>query len=210
MPSEIITLKFAVPFGHRPGDYAVLYSNGGDGAVDWDTPFSDKQIDLFPGGSGWYGFGYAPFGMSPFGLPWGKNINRGFGYTPFGMSPFGFGGVLITERVAVTDCGDWTFGLKCFDSLGNENTGTPNQVTASVHVAPPRPAGLKKESYDPDTDILTLSVIDPAGEYPMGLAPSRLWPTLTGGPYDDFDSRIDPATGTTTDGTVDPGLPSRI
>jgi len=157
-----VTVKFAVPLGHEPGDYALLYSNNGSGAIDWDTPFSAKQIPLFPNGAGNYGFGYSPFGYGPFGLPWGKNLTRGFGDTPFGYSPFGFGADLITERLEISDCGNWLFGVTCFDALGNEHTGTPNQVSATVHVAPPRPAALQKDSYDADTDILTLTVIDPS------------------------------------------------
>ncbi|RKY05776.1 MAG: hypothetical protein DRP56_08610 [Planctomycetota bacterium] len=170
----VVTVKFAVPLGHLPGDYCVLHANNGAGAIDWDTPFSTKQTPLFPGGSGNYGFGMAPFAMSPFAMPYGKNLRRGFATCPFAMSPFGLGAVVITERVPVSDCGDWIFGVKCYDKLGNEHTGTPNTVAAPVHVAPAVPAGLKKDSYDKATDILTLSVIDPYTQTTLGNPPSRL------------------------------------
>ena len=205
----VVTVKFAVPLGHLPGDYCVLHTNNGTGAIDWDTPFSTKQVPLFPCGSGNYGFGMAPFAMSPFAMPYGKNLRRGFGTCPFAMSPFGLGAVVITERVPVSDCGDWLFGVKCYDKLGNEHTGTPNTVAATVHVAPAVPAGLKKDSYDKATDILTLSVIDPYSQTPLGNPPSQLWPDIDDGPYDGFGGSVTAPGGTTDDGAVAPGLPSK-
>ena len=211
MPEKIVTIRLAVPLGHRPGDYCLLHSNNGSGDVDFDSPHSTKHIPLMPNGAGNYGFGEGPFGMFPFGGPYQKNITRGFGELPFGMFPFGIGTILIEENVHITDCGDWKFALVAYDKLGNVHEGTPNEVAVSVHVAPPKPQGLQKESYDKDTDVLVLSVIDPynPANNRLGGLPSRIWPNLTGGPYDGFDSRIDGPTGPTPT-WPDPELPSRI
>jgi len=208
MPETLITIRFAVPLDHLPGDYAVLYSNGGAGDIAWDTPYDDEQIDLFPGGAGNYGFGMSPFGSSPFGLPYGKDV-KGFGETPFGMSPFGCGCVVIERTIRLTDCGEYKFSLKCFDAAGNAHTGTPNEASVSVHVAPPKPAGLKFKSYDPDTDILILAVDDPAVDLPLGgTLPSRIV-TLDGGPFAGYPGRISSPTGDDMTWT-DPDLPSRV
>jgi len=208
MPQANITIRFAVGMGHRPGDYAQIFSNNGSGDVDYTVPFDARRIELMPNGAGWYGFGHGPFGHHPFGKPFGRNIHRGFGHLPFGHHPFGYGGVLIEETVSVTDCGAWTFALVAYDKLGNAHEGTPNTSTVTVHVAPPKAGPLVKDSYDPDTDILTLTVPDPRGPNRLGALPPRRWPGLGGGPYADFTSRIDGPTAD-TGGAVDPGLPER-
>lgn len=207
MPEAIITIRFAVPLDHLPGDYAVLYSNGGAGDIDWTQPHSSEQLDLFPGGAGNYGFGMAPFGLSPFGMPDSRDV-LGFGQTPFGMSPFGIGCVVIARTVRISECGEWKFALKCFDAAGNAHEGTPNEATVSVHVAPPRPQGLRFKSYDPATDVLVLEVIDPTVSGFMPQVPSRLI-NLTGGPFEGYPGRLSSPSGDDLTWT-DPGLPHRV
>ncbi len=56
----------------------------------------------------------------------------------------------------VITCGDYKFALQVYDSLGNPNIGTVQELRAVVHIAPPAPNGLKKVSYDKDTDVLIL------------------------------------------------------
>ena len=56
----------------------------------------------------------------------------------------------------VITCGEYKFALQVYDSLGNPNTGSPQELEADIHIAPAAPAGLKKVSYDKDIDILIL------------------------------------------------------
>jgi hypothetical protein len=171
MPATI-TIQLIVPLTAIPGDYAMLYANGGDGAMDWDSPVDSERLDLFPGGNGILGFGLAPFGLHSFGLPLSVGT-QGFGLAPFGLHPFGLGATVITKQVSVADCGDWLFGFKTFDAAGNPNTGTPGSASAAVHITPAAPLGLTTVSYDPTTGNLTLAVDDPTGGQIIGL-PSRI------------------------------------
>jgi len=151
----IITIKFCVPVGHLPGDYAMLHGNGGSGAIDWNTPISNQIFDLFPKGAGIYGYGHAPWGH----FRWGHAHSMGtagYGHLPWGHFPWGHGTAVITAQYRATECGAYKFGFKCYDKLGNAHEGTPDEVTVDVHVAPPAPGGLKKVSYNKNTDLLIL------------------------------------------------------
>ena len=154
--SARIILQFAVPTGHLSGDYALLYGNSGSGDIDWVTPLlSGRRFDLFPQGAGIYGFGDAPCGDEPFGDALSMRT-LGFGFEPFGFSPFGFGTAIVEAIIVVKTCGTYKFAFVCFDSLGNPAEGEPEEITVEVHTAPPSPSGLKKVSYDKDSDILIL------------------------------------------------------
>jgi hypothetical protein len=200
--SARITLKFVVPLTARPGDYARLYSNNGDGDVDFTTPMDNEKIELFPNGSGNYGWGLAPWGN----FPWGQALSiatQGWGLAPWGLFPWGYGAVVIIRSVQVEDCGNWQFAFQSFDALGNVNIGTPGVASAVIHIAPPAPAGLKKVSYDPETGDLTLAVVDQVTQQRM-MFPSRINPLLN----TSIPSRIGiPLAGGIT-GT-NPALPSR-
>lgn len=150
-----ITIDFVVPLGYIPGDYALLHSNDGEGDIDWSTPASRAKYDLFPQGAGICGFGHAPFGRHRFGKAHSMRC-AGFGHLPFGKSPFGHGTAVVSTRHTVPDCGYYRFALACHGAAGNIHEGSPDEVSLNVHVAPPAPTGLKKNSYNKTTDVLTL------------------------------------------------------
>ena len=152
-----VTIKFTVPSGFRCGDFARLCGNGGAGAVDYDNPLGSRRHDLFPNGGGIFGFGLAPFGKHPFGRAWASRV-PGYGRLPYGRHPFGLGTAVITETVEIDTCGTYLFGFAVYDSSGNRHVGTPGEVEVTVHSAPPRPAGLVKNSYSKTTDVLILDV----------------------------------------------------
>lgn len=155
MSSALITIDFVVPAGYAEGDYALLHGNGGSGDVDWDTELSAEQLSLFPGGAGVFGWGFAPWGH----FRWGHGHSMGcagWGHLPWGKFPWGHGTGVVETTYEASECGDYKFGLACYDSLGNAHEGTPEEVTVAVHVAPDSPVGLAKNSYDIDTDVLVL------------------------------------------------------
>ncbi len=150
-----VTIEFIVPVGYLEGDYAKLYGNGGQGDIDWNTPLSNEVFALFPNGAGIFGWGHAPWGH----FRWGHAHSQrtpGWGHLPWGRFPWGHGTAIITVKHQVSSCGAYKFGLACYDKLGNLHTGTPEEVTVNVHIAPPAPSGLKKNTYDKGTDILLL------------------------------------------------------
>ena len=155
--SGMITVKHFVPAGYRHGDYARLHGNGGDGPVDWNNPVSEEIYDLFPNGAGVFGFGLAPFGH----FRWGRAHSMrcsGWGLLPWGRFPWGHGTGVVRATCQVERCGVYKFGFACYDELGNAHEGTPDEVTVEVHVSPDAPAGLAKNSYDKNTDVLVLDV----------------------------------------------------
>jgi hypothetical protein len=154
MSQAKITLQFVVPVGHCPGDYAVLYGNGGEGNIDWNTPLSEN-LDLFPGGGGILGLGQTPLGQTPLGQPWADNC-PGLGQLPCGLDPCGLGSSLISASHYVEACGNYKFAFTCYDSLGNIQEGTPEEAQIEIHLAPAAPSRLKKHSYNKDTDVLVL------------------------------------------------------
>ena len=157
MPARV-TVSFVVPTGYLPDDYAVLYGDNAEGGgIDWATPATGRQLPLFPGGRGIHGFVHAPWGH----FPWGHAFSdgpTGWGHLPWGHFPWGHGTAIVEDYVDVTACGDYVFAFACYDSLGNLHDGVPDEVTASVHVAPGPPGGLAFVSYNKTTDALILTV----------------------------------------------------
>ena len=153
--SALITIQFVVPAGYSPGDYARLHGNGGSGGIDWDTPLDNREYDLFPSGVGIYGWGLAPWGH----FRWGRahSINcQGWGRLPWGHFPWGHGTGIVEGRISVDYCGDYKFGFAVYNEAGNIHEGSPQEITVPVHIAPPVPTGLVKDSYDKETGILVL------------------------------------------------------
>jgi len=153
--SALITVSFTVGFGCAVGDYVQLHGNSGSGAIDWETPLTDHQFDLFPDGAGYYGYGHTPYGRTPYGR--GQSIRTpGYGHLPCGHHPYGHGAVVITASTIVTMCGSYIFGFAAFDSAGNAHAGAPGEVTVAVHIAPPPPTPLTFNAYNQTTQNLTL------------------------------------------------------
>ena len=157
MPA-LISLQFVVPAGYAEGDYAMLCGSDADGGIDWETPLTARRMEMFPSGAGIYGWGHAPWGN----FRWGHAHSMrtaGWGELPWGLFPWGLGTAVLRDAREVGDCGLYKFGLAAFDSLGNPHVGSPGEAEADVHTAPYAPAGLKKNSYDSDTDVLVLDVV---------------------------------------------------
>lgn len=154
--SALITVNFVVPAGYSDGDYARLFANAGSGDIDWDTPVDNHVNDLFPNRGGIFGFGHTAFGQARYGRSKSERIN-GFGNVPFGKSPFGSGTAFIVATHRVTTCGAYKFAFGAYDSLDNPGAGSPEEVTVNVHIPPPPPTGLTKNSYNKETDILVLN-----------------------------------------------------
>ena len=151
-----VAIDFVVPVGHEAGDYAHLHGNGGSGSIDWNTSATADRHELFPHGAGIYGFGRSPWGRSRFGRAHSMRA-AGWGHLPFGRSPWGLGTAVVTALYRADSCGEYKFGFKCYDSLGNLHTGSPDDITVQLHSAPQAPTGLTKVSYNKTTDVLVLN-----------------------------------------------------
>jgi hypothetical protein len=156
--SAKITVIFPVRPGYSQGDYAMLYTNGGIGNVDYSEPIDDTAYELFPDGAGIFGYGFGAYGHFPYGRGDVRKTD-GYGHLPYGYTPYGFAGVFIPAETIVESCGEYRFGFKVYDSVGNLQIGNQHDAVISVHIAPPQPTGLKKNNYNKDTHILVLNTI---------------------------------------------------
>lgn len=181
MTAAIVKISLAVPVGYNDGDTAKLHSNGGGipaGEMDWTNPVSDRQIPLFPGRAGIYGWRHAPWRK----FPWRRGFSMrsaGWRHLPWRHFPWHYGTALLAITDRVTDCGDYQYAFAAYDKAGNLHEGTPDQAALSIHIPPDPPAGLKKATYDKSTGLLTLSVDDLEGSGPgdavNGFIPAN-WP----------------------------------
>lgn len=150
-----VTIQFRSGGPYKPGDYVVLFGNGGSGDIDYDTPLS-ADLPLYPDGVGVYGFYRQPWGN----FPWGHGSFRGFGdgfyHQPWGHFPWNYGSVPISASVVVSGCGSFKFAFKAYDSLGNPQADPCEEITAKIHIAPDAPSGLEKKSYNKETKVLVL------------------------------------------------------
>jgi len=162
VPAARVTISLAVPAGYKDGDYARLHSNSGGipaGSMDWDNPVSSRQIPLFPGGAGIYGWRHVPWRH----FPWRRGFAMravGWHHLPWRHFPWHYGTAFLQITDRVTDCGDFIYALAAYDKAGNAHEGTPDQASLSIHIPPDPPAALTKAAYDKDTGLLTLSVDD--------------------------------------------------
>ncbi len=154
--TAMVTIEFVVPTGYVEGDYALLCGNNGSDVIDWNNPLADDKLPLFPNGGGIFGWGHAPWGNFRWGHAHAMRV-PGWGHLPWGHFPWGYGTAIVTVEYEVDSCGVYRFGLACYDSLGNAHTGTPDEVELGIDIAPEAPAGLAKNSYNKDTDVLVLN-----------------------------------------------------
>jgi len=155
MSRAVVTIKFVVGLGHCDGDYAMLHGSGGSGDIDWDNPLTQMKYELFPNGGGIFGWGHAPWGHFRWGHCHSKRC-LGWGHLPWGHFPWGHGTNIIRAKVVVDVCGDYKFGFACYDKFGNKHEGSPEEIEVSIHLAPQPPTGLKKNSYNKETNVLIL------------------------------------------------------
>lgn len=155
--SAKITIIWAVPIGYDNGDYARLCGNGGAGDIDYDNFLNNERFDLFQDGGGIYGWYHQPWYKFSWNHGWSTKT-PGWYHQPWGRFPWYYGTTVIAVDYTVLTCGEYKFAFKLFDALGNAHSGTPQEATAIIHIAPPAPTGLKKKSYNKNTDVLILDI----------------------------------------------------
>ena len=122
----------AVPIG---GWYDV-YSNGGAGAVDYDTRLNAVAIEAWPdGGSGKIGWGRGPWGRGKWG--------RGGRWTYF--------------RTPKQTDGTYTFAVVGRDLAGNGVTPATEEISVTIAATPRAiPAAAEATAWNAGTDTLSV------------------------------------------------------
>ena len=141
----------SVPLG---GWYNVYGDGGAGGGIDYGSPVNPRPLAAWPDGEGKIGAGLGPAGQGPAGTGLG---GVGAGYGAAGLGPAGIGVAAMSLVTPLLSDGDYTFCAVPFDPAGNADT--PASETAEVLLAgEPKPPGVPQaDSYDDETDTLTLS-----------------------------------------------------
>jgi len=141
--------------GVLPADgTAVLYWDGGTGAVDYTSALAERSI--WAGlsetwGWGLDGFGVGDFGYSGTGAPgWGRGV--------FGRGEFGFDADALEFVTEALSLGTYRFAVRIRDGVGNLDDGAAGELTVGIDPVPAGPR-VSIDSYDEQSDRLVLQVV---------------------------------------------------
>jgi hypothetical protein len=135
--------------------HAQIYSDGGEGEIDYDTTMNSEPIQLWPAWQDKGGFGMSRFGQSDFGFDGSAAV--GFGNGSFGYGEYGFDADLIVWDSVELETGLYQFGVKVMDRFGNYSDASETGEILVVRPAQSAEA-LEVDSYDQEQNKLLLSV----------------------------------------------------
>ena len=135
--------------------FAEVYSNGGEGQINFAEPVSNQPIKFFSSKDDENGFGLNKFGVGDFGFDLSGCV--GFGVGDFGVGEHGFDCNSIKWESPELDSGKYKVGVKVTDGRGNSVTVSNETEVAVIAGAVPAEA-LTAESYDKTQNELILNV----------------------------------------------------
>ena len=137
------------------GSVIQIYSNGGNGEVDYDNPINDTPIHVWAVQQDKAGFGLATFGESDFGYDSAAAI--GFGEGIFGHGEFGVDADFIEWTSEELSGGIYKFGVKIIDEAGNESDNSETrEITVTPGAKPAEQVGVSL--FNKLTNQLVLSI----------------------------------------------------
>jgi hypothetical protein len=145
----------ALPAGAR----ATLYSDNGTLQIDYAKPLHALPVLLWPCLQDKAGFGTAQFGTGDFGYDSAAAV--GFGKGSFGHGQFGLDADTVEWISPPLALGRYRFGVKVIDADGNESLASETEPIPVIPAATPA-VGLEVATFDPETDQLTLRIVDQA------------------------------------------------
>ena len=137
------------------GSTVQIYFDNGTGEIDYNNPFNDSPIRLWPVWQDKAGFGQSIFGFSDFGFDGSAAV--GFGKGDFGYGQFGLDADTIEWVSSPLDVGIYKFAVKVVDEKGNESCSCES---GEVTVIPAARAAERVSvfSFDKPTNQLVLTV----------------------------------------------------
>jgi hypothetical protein len=134
---------------------AQVYSDGRSGEIDYESPVSKEDIQLWPSWQDKFGFGLGQFGEGDFGYEGSAAV--GFGMGLFGEGEFGFDADKVIWESDELETGRHKFAVKVTDRFGQVSDGEETGEITVIRSA--RPAeGLKVDFYDKAEDRLALCI----------------------------------------------------
>ncbi|MBW8000650.1 MAG: hypothetical protein FVQ80_01335 [Planctomycetes bacterium] len=131
-----------------------IYSNGGNGAIDYSEPVSDSPIQVWSSWQDKDGFGMSCFGGSDFGYDGAAAVGLGKG--SFGYGQFGFDADSFDWISSQLGKGVYKFGVKIIDEIGNEDVVETEDITVIPAAIPAE--HLSVASFDKVTNQLVLKI----------------------------------------------------
>ncbi len=136
---------------------ANIYFDDGMGQVDYTAPLNSRPIPIWPCPQDKAGFGMTPFAEGDFGYDAAASVGLGKG--SFGHGQFGLDADTVGWISPALLLGRYRFGVRIVDAQGNESSASETEPIA-VTPGPKPPAGLEIGSFDPQTNQLTLRILD--------------------------------------------------
>jgi len=107
-----------------------VYSDGGMGEIDYDSPVTERPIEVWPSIADKAGFGLSRFGESDFGRDWSAGV--GFGVGCFGEGEFGVDSERIEWVSGELEKGAYRFAVKLRDRAGSESEAVELEAVTVV------------------------------------------------------------------------------
>jgi hypothetical protein len=137
------------------GATAIVYFDSGTGEIDYQMPFSDLPIRIWPSWQDKAGFGMSKFGISDFGYD--SAAAAGFGKGSFGNGQFGLDADTIEWVSPVLAAGVYKFAVKVLNERGNVSSDSETEPITVTPAARPA-AKLSISSFDKQTNQLVLKM----------------------------------------------------
>jgi hypothetical protein len=142
----------SLPFGAA----TQIYSNHGEGDVDYESPVNNAAKRVWPAWQDKCGFGLSRFGRSDFGFDASAAIGFGKGF--FGLGEFGLDADVIDWTSEQMQAGAYKFAVKVVDSQGNQDEGQGETELMTVIPAAKPAEDMSLTSFDKQTNKLVFSI----------------------------------------------------
>ncbi len=138
------------------GATVQLYSDGGSGEIDYNSPLNDSPMKVWPAWQDKAGFGMARFDTSDFGFDGSAAV--GFGKGVFARGYFGFDADVLEWTSPPLETGIYKFAAKVTDEEGSKSGASETGQLTVIPAA--RPAeGMSIASFDKQENQLVLSIL---------------------------------------------------
>jgi len=155
-----VTLKVPIDESWGAGIRLQVFSNGGSGDVDTDTPLLPRAKNVFPGALEARGYGIHPYCGGRYGTNLPSRLqNGGYGDHVYAGVPYGTSQPYIEIAVHIpATFGKWKFGVAAVDEQGNVQGDSVEVIERMISATePPTLKSLALDSYDGENDQVTLS-----------------------------------------------------
>lgn len=149
-------VRVAVDSAWKFGTTVQIYTDEGDGSVDYTAPLLHRRAEVFPNVERPGGWGKDVWGHGSWGRTKPTPPNHGgWGQQSWGhdVNGWGYGDAYVEVPVLVRQAfGYWKFGVKAYDESGNVQSGANESSQMVCGQDPPPLSTFTVNSYDDVND----------------------------------------------------------